>query len=277
MARVEQRDSLYQKLTSLEIRTPVCSNVLFHDNSDQPTDTMPTHEHHDEEAQIGRLRTDVDRTLVEMNAKLLKMKLLLSELWARLPNTEAESEEDSNVFQALAAAQQVSTDAKAQRLGRMPAPQRTKRLCASGACKNQAVVTAKGKKGIWCREHTCAARDWDCVEEVYRFKPLDWEVHRGILNSFYCPRHTCLFQGCLVRVMARDAICCPRHLQLQWLSMAAREPERAAGVLRVVNGGEDSEEGELGNAEGACDGKTKDTFQERRKGKKRVHWEDHRE
>ncbi|KAI6785002.1 uncharacterized protein J7T54_008096 [Emericellopsis cladophorae] len=238
---------------------------------------MPANEHHDEEVHLASLRMDVDRTLAEMNAKLLSMKLLLSELCARLPNTDAESEEDSNVFQALAAAQQVSTDTKAQRLGRLSAPQRTKRLCASGACNHQALVTAKGKKGIWCREHTCAARDWDCVEEIYRFKPLDWEVHRGMLNSLYCPQHTCLFQGCLVRVLARDAICCPRHLQLEWLSMAAREPERATGILRVVNGGKDPGDGELDHTEGACGEKGKDTFQQEKKGKKRVRWEDHRE
>lgn len=45
---------------------------------------------------------------------------------------------------------------------------KTHTLCASGTCSNQAVVETDGRKGEFCRAHTCSARDEGCLGDVFR-------------------------------------------------------------------------------------------------------------
>jgi hypothetical protein len=100
---------------------------------------------------------------------------------------------------------------------------RTHTLCASGRCSNQAVVMSDGRKGEFCRQHTCSARDWGCLEDVYH--PEDGGS--GGRRPRYCPAHTCCVTGCRGRVLGNGERLCRRHEHV----------EDDARVLCVLTGG----------------------------------------
>ena len=83
-------------------------------------------------------------------------------------------------------------------------------LCASGDCSNQAVVHVDGRRGEFCRKHTCAARDWGCLDDVYPLT-LNGTDRRGDDGPRYCRQHTCRYSGCWAKIPRKLDGDCGRH------------------------------------------------------------------
>ncbi|KAM5344876.1 hypothetical protein ACJ41O_010738 [Fusarium nematophilum] len=86
-----------------------------------------------------------------------------------------------------------------------PARHRPKTTCSSGSCK-QVTVWVGGRQGHFCQKHTCAAKDWGCLNDVSTNSNSDQ-------HSIYCPEHTCVWPGCGLRVAERYKGVCERHLR----------------------------------------------------------------
>lgn len=76
--------------------------------------------------------------------------------------------------------------------------------CSSGSCQNQVHVSHDGRKGMFCRKHTCATQEFDCLSDVST-------TRNGPQYSIYCPLHTCSRIGCGLQIMDQDTIVCKRH------------------------------------------------------------------
>ncbi|KAL6849196.1 hypothetical protein ACO1O0_008726 [Amphichorda felina] len=99
----------------------------------------------------------------------------------------------------------------------LSAPTRMHTMCASGRCSSQAVVCGDGRRGEFCREHTCSARDWGCLQDAYH-SPLGEERPEDAPR--FCPAHTCCVTGCGARVLGKDEWFCQRHGYLKGNVMA---------------------------------------------------------
>lgn len=88
---------------------------------------------------------------------------------------------------------------------------RTHILCASGECRNQAVFRADGRRGEFCRKHTCSAREWGCLHDVY-----PWGLERAGNTGDdprFCMIHTCWKDGCRARVKKPGEKYCAVHVR----------------------------------------------------------------
>ncbi|KAJ4211879.1 hypothetical protein NW759_012166 [Fusarium solani] len=76
-------------------------------------------------------------------------------------------------------------------------------ICSSGPC-TKPVITIDSCRGLFCEEHTCAAREWGCL--------IDAVTKRNSpQRSIYCSANTCEKLGCEMKVAHRDAIYCEKH------------------------------------------------------------------
>lgn len=96
-----------------------------------------------------------------------------------------------------------------------PPIQSPRDVCSSGTCMRRVVVATGGRKGEFCRNHTCAARDVACLMDTYtpRFP-------RQL--SRFCQNHTCVYHGCGARVFGLGTNLCEDHLVAQ----RTKEPQR---------------------------------------------------
>ncbi|RSM15496.1 hypothetical protein CDV31_004932 [Fusarium ambrosium] len=76
-------------------------------------------------------------------------------------------------------------------------------ICSSGPC-TKPVISIDSRRGLFCEEHTCAARYWACLTDAVTKK-------NGPQRSPYCSAHTCERFGCEMRVANRDSIYCEKH------------------------------------------------------------------
>ncbi|KAH7165775.1 hypothetical protein EDB81DRAFT_754497 [Dactylonectria macrodidyma] len=86
-----------------------------------------------------------------------------------------------------------------------PIPYSPSDVCASGICTEEVVFTHDGRKGHFCKQHTCGASDIGCVTDIY--SP---QFPRQM--SRYCQAHTCVYYGCGARVLCLDKDLCEAHL-----------------------------------------------------------------
>lgn len=78
-----------------------------------------------------------------------------------------------------------------------------KNICSSGPC-TKPVISINSCRGLFCEEHTCAARKWGCLMDAVTKK-------NSPQSAMYCSAHTCEEFGCGMRVTQRDAIHCEKH------------------------------------------------------------------
>ncbi|QPC79282.1 hypothetical protein HYE68_010034 [Fusarium pseudograminearum] len=77
-------------------------------------------------------------------------------------------------------------------------------ICASGPCKRLAMVSTDGRRGMFCKTHTCSAREWNCL--------LDTSTTQdGVEFSVYCTAHTCDTLGCNRRIADLSTVHCTKH------------------------------------------------------------------
>ena len=99
------------------------------------------------------------------------------------------------------------------------------RICASGSCRNP-VAVIENKQGNFCPNHTCAARDWGCLNN-------DYSPKHGMRKQRFCMAHTCSAPGCLEKVATPAGVTCPMH---RWLNSSGRFSQetysRDSGYLR---------------------------------------------
>lgn len=76
-------------------------------------------------------------------------------------------------------------------------------ICCSGPC-TKPVISIDNCRGSFCEKHTCAAREWGCLEDVVAKRNCPQ-------RSIYCSAHTCEKHGCDMKVAHRDAIYCETH------------------------------------------------------------------
>lgn len=77
-------------------------------------------------------------------------------------------------------------------------------ICNSGPCDKTVIQNSDGQKGLWCKKHSCQARDWDCLNDTCRTK-------LGNPNPKYCLQHTCSIAGCGAKVARRNDTLCSKH------------------------------------------------------------------
>lgn len=77
-------------------------------------------------------------------------------------------------------------------------------ICCSGPC-TKPVISIDSRRGLFCEEHTCAAREWGCLMDAVTKR-------NSPQRSIYCSAHTCEKLGCEMKVAHRDAIYCEKHL-----------------------------------------------------------------
>ncbi|KAH7152027.1 hypothetical protein B0J13DRAFT_522345 [Dactylonectria estremocensis] len=78
-------------------------------------------------------------------------------------------------------------------------------FCGSGTCMEQVVFSHDGRRGHFCKQHTCAASDIGCVTDIYSPTfPRQW--------SHYCQTHTCVYYGCSSRVFRSAMDLCEAHM-----------------------------------------------------------------
>lgn len=81
-------------------------------------------------------------------------------------------------------------------------------ICGSGPCRRQVVQDSKGQKGIFCKKHTCEARDWECLNDSYH--PL----YPKRKTKKYCMEHTCDYLGCNKKVVTKNGTRCKTHADM---------------------------------------------------------------
>ncbi|RSL61047.1 hypothetical protein CEP54_006425 [Fusarium duplospermum] len=76
-------------------------------------------------------------------------------------------------------------------------------ICSSGPCTKHD-ISIDGHRGLFCAEHTCAARYWGCLTDAVTKK-------NSPQRSPYCTAHTCERFSCEMRVAYKDAMYCEKH------------------------------------------------------------------
>ncbi|KAJ4256720.1 hypothetical protein NW762_008816 [Fusarium torreyae] len=77
-------------------------------------------------------------------------------------------------------------------------------ICSSGPCKGLVTVSLDGRRGLFCKKHTCAATEWNCLSDVST-------PRNSSQFSIYCPLHTCGRLGCGQKIADLSTIFCAKH------------------------------------------------------------------
>ncbi|KAM0561591.1 hypothetical protein ACHAPJ_002759 [Fusarium lateritium] len=77
-------------------------------------------------------------------------------------------------------------------------------ICSSGPCKGLVTVSLDGRRGYFCKKHTCAATEWNCLSDVST-------PRNSSQFSIYCPLHTCGRLGCGLKIGDLSTIFCEKH------------------------------------------------------------------
>lgn len=99
---------------------------------------------------------------------------------------------------------EIAVDNRRRMLNNVRSQCRPNDTCSSGSCQNQVHVSHAGIKGMFCRKHTCSAKEFDCLTDVST-------TRNSPQHSIYCPRHTCSKSGCGLQILAHDTPLCKRH------------------------------------------------------------------
>ncbi|KAF4967259.1 hypothetical protein FSARC_5171 [Fusarium sarcochroum] len=88
-------------------------------------------------------------------------------------------------------------------------------ICSSGGCKGLVAVSLDGRRGFFCKKHTCAATDWGCLSDVST-------TRNSSQFSIYCPLHTCGRLGCGLKIADLSTVFCTKHQHEIDLAISSR-------------------------------------------------------
>ena len=100
--------------------------------------------------------------------------------------------------------------------GRGEVAQRPETICSSGSRTGPVVVTDGGEKGMFCKEHTCSAKEWSCLLDAVT-------LENSNQHPIYCSAHTCSRLGCGLRIADSMSNYCTMHQTQMYMDSAGMQ------------------------------------------------------